>query len=138
MATVYLNGQYLPDSQALISPLDRGFTYGDGVYEVIRAWNGKPFLLTEHFNRLADSCAKMRIGAYLTHLEDVPDRLLKENGLTAPDSTTTPDANLVTLTVNTFVSASLADLGTTDYVRLTLSLINTSSSYYMVDPGGDD
>jgi D-alanine transaminase len=82
MATVYLNGQFLPDDQALISPLDRGFTYGDGVYEVIRAWNGKPFLLTHHFSRLADSCAKMRIGAYLTHLEDVPARLLKENGLT--------------------------------------------------------
>lgn len=82
MATVYLNGQYLPDSQALISPLDRGFTYGDGVYEVIRAYNGKPFLLGEHFARLADSCAKMRIGAYLSPLEEVPARLLKENGLT--------------------------------------------------------
>ena len=81
MATVYLNGQYLPDSQALISPLDRGFTYGDGVYEVIRAWNGKPFLPGEHFGRLADSCAKMRIGAYLTPLEEVPARLLAENGL---------------------------------------------------------
>ena len=82
MATVYLNGQYLPDSAALISPLDRGFTYGDGVYEVIRAFNGKPFLLGEHFGRLADSCAKMRIGAYLSPLEEVPARLLKENGLT--------------------------------------------------------
>lgn len=82
MATVYLNGQYLPDSAALISPLDRGFTYGDGVYEVIRAFNGKSFLLGEHFGRLADCCAKMRIGAYLSPLEDVPARLLKENGLT--------------------------------------------------------
>lgn len=82
MATVYLNGQYLPDSQALISPLDRGFTYGDGVYEVIRAYNGTPFLLDEHFARLGESCAKMRIGAYLTPLEDVPARLLAENHLT--------------------------------------------------------
>lgn len=82
MATVYLNGQYLPDAQALISPLDRGFTYGDGVYEVIRAYNGTPFLLDEHFGRLGDSCAKMRIGAYLTPLEEVPARLLAENHLT--------------------------------------------------------
>ncbi|HVO35464.1 MAG TPA: aminotransferase class IV [Gemmatimonadales bacterium] len=82
MATVYLNGQFLPDSQALISPLDRGFTYGDGVYEWIRAYNGKPFLLDEHFARLASSCAKMRIGVHLTPLEDVAVRLLKENGLT--------------------------------------------------------
>ena len=82
MATVYLNGQFLPDSKALISPLDRGFTYGDGVYEWIRAYNGKPFLLGEHFARLASSCAKMRIGMHLTPLEDVAVRLLKENGLT--------------------------------------------------------
>jgi len=82
MTTVYLNGQYLPDDQALISPLDRGFTYGDGVYEVIRAYHGKIFLLSEHFSRLASSCAKMRIGAHLTPLEEVPGRLLRENGLT--------------------------------------------------------
>jgi D-alanine transaminase len=82
MATVYLNGQYLPDDKALISPLDRGFTYGDGVYEWIRAYNGKPFLLEEHFARLASSCAKMRIGAHLSPLEDVAVRLLTDNGLT--------------------------------------------------------
>jgi len=82
MATVYLNGQFLPDDKALISPLDRGFTYGDGVYEWIRAYNGKPFLLGEHFARLASSCAKMRIGVHLMPIEDVAVRLLKENGLT--------------------------------------------------------
>ncbi len=82
MTTVYLNGQFLPDDKALISPLDRGFTYGDGVYEWIRAYNGKPFLLGEHLARLASSCAKMRIGVHLTPLEDVAARLLKENGLT--------------------------------------------------------
>jgi len=81
MATVYLNGQFLPDDKALISPLDRGFTYGDGVYEWIRAYNGKPFLLEEHFARLASSCAKMRIGVHLTPLEEVAVRLLRENGL---------------------------------------------------------
>jgi len=81
MSTVYLNGRYLPDDQALISPLDRGFTYGDGVYEVIRAYNGRIFLLAEHFARLASSCAKMRIGAHLTPLEAVPANLLEANGL---------------------------------------------------------
>ena len=82
MSIVYLNGHYLPDDQALISPLDRGFTYGDGVYEWIRAYNGKPFLLKEHFARLASSCAKMRIGMYVTPLEEVAVRLLRENALT--------------------------------------------------------
>lgn len=81
MSTVYLNGQFLPDSQALISPLDRGFTYGDGVYEVIRAYHGKIFLLADHFSRLASSCAKMKIGAHLTPLEAVPGKLLEANGL---------------------------------------------------------
>ena len=81
MTTVYLNGQYLPDDQALISPLDRGFTYGDGIYEVIRSYNGKIFLLGEHFQRLASSCAKMKIGAHLTPLEEVAERLLTDNGL---------------------------------------------------------
>jgi D-alanine transaminase len=82
MATVYLNGQFLPENAALISPLDRGFTYGDGVYEVIRAYRGKPFLLREHFARLASSCMKMKIGAHLAPLEEVSIRLLKDNGLT--------------------------------------------------------
>ena len=82
MATVYLNGQFLPDDQARISPLDRGFTYGDGVYEWIRAYHGKPFMLADHFARLASSCAKMRIGIHLTPLEEVAHRLLRENGLT--------------------------------------------------------
>lgn len=82
MPTVYLNGQYLPDDKALISPLDRGFTYGDGVYEWIRAYNGTPFLPDEHFGRLASSCAKMRIGLHVTPLEEVAVRLLRENGLT--------------------------------------------------------
>ncbi len=81
MATVYLNGRYLPEDQALISPLDRGFTYGDGVYEWIRAYRGKPFLLEEHLARLASSCAKMRIGLHVTPLEEVVRRLLTENGL---------------------------------------------------------
>jgi len=81
MATVYLNGQFLPDDKALISPLDRGFTYGDGVYEWIRAYNGTPFLLDEHFARLASSCAKMKIGLHITPLEEVAVRLLRENGL---------------------------------------------------------
>jgi len=82
MTTVYLNGQYLPQEKALISPLDRGFTYGDGVYEIIRAYHGKIFLLSEHFARLASSCAKARIGAHLTPLEAVCEKLLVDNGLT--------------------------------------------------------
>jgi D-alanine transaminase len=81
MTTAYLNGQFLPLEQAHISPLDRGFLYGDGVYEVIRAYRGRPFRLDRHFARLTDSCAKMRMGIYLTPLREVPLRLLEANGL---------------------------------------------------------
>jgi D-alanine transaminase len=82
MSTVYLNGQFLPLEQAHISPLDRGFLYADSIYEVIRAYRGKPFLLDEHFGRVADCLAKMRMGIHLSPLKDVPARLLAENGLT--------------------------------------------------------
>jgi len=78
---VYLNGQYLPIEQAHISPMDRGFLYGDAVYEVIRVYHGTPFRLQAHFDRLCESLAKMRMDCYPTVLEDVPKRLLAENGL---------------------------------------------------------
>ncbi len=49
---VYLNGQFLPLSEAGISPLDRGFLYGDGVYELIPVYSRRPFRLDEHLRRL--------------------------------------------------------------------------------------
>lgn len=52
---VYLNGQILKEDEARISPLDRGFTFGDGVYEVIPCYNNRLFLLEEHLKRLKAS-----------------------------------------------------------------------------------
>ncbi len=52
---VYLNGKYLPLTEAKISVLDRGFLFGDGVYEVIPAYYGKLFLFQEHLARLNNS-----------------------------------------------------------------------------------
>lgn len=49
---VYLNGRFLPLAEAAISPLDRGFLYGDGVYEVIPVYSRRPFRLAEHLERL--------------------------------------------------------------------------------------
>jgi D-alanine transaminase len=49
---VYLNGQFLPLAEAGISPLDRGFLYGDGVYELIPVYSRHPFRLDEHLTRL--------------------------------------------------------------------------------------
>jgi D-alanine transaminase len=79
--TVYLNGKYLPMSEARISPLDRGFLYGDSVYEVLRAYGGTPFRLEAHMARLGYSLGELRMGAYLQPLHEVPARLLGSNGL---------------------------------------------------------
>jgi D-alanine transaminase len=86
MNTVYLNGDYLPLEQAHISPMDRGFLYGDAVYEVIRVYGGRILMLDAHFQRLESSLAKMRMGAYLTPLRDVPRALLQRNGLSGSDA----------------------------------------------------
>ena len=59
--TVYLNGSFLPLEQATIPVLDRGFIFGDGVYEVIPVYSAQPFRLDEHLGRLALSLETIRI-----------------------------------------------------------------------------
>jgi len=58
---VYLNGLYLPIEEAKISVLDRGFTFGDGVYEVIPVYHGHIFRLKEHIERLNNSLDEVYI-----------------------------------------------------------------------------
>ena len=62
----YLNGDYTPLKDAKISVLDRGFIFGDGVYEVVPAYAGKLFRFEEHMARLNRSLAEMRIANPLT------------------------------------------------------------------------
>ncbi len=57
----YLNGAYLPLSEARVSPLDRAFLFGDAVYEVIPVYGGRPFRLREHLDRLNRSLAAIRM-----------------------------------------------------------------------------
>jgi D-alanine transaminase len=59
--TCYLNGSLLPLEEARISPLDRGFLFADGVYEVIPVHRGRPFRLRQHLRRLDDSLAAIRL-----------------------------------------------------------------------------
>ena len=56
----YLNGEYLPLREARISPLDRGFLYADGVYEVMPVYGGRPFRYAQHMARLARSMREIR------------------------------------------------------------------------------
>jgi len=58
---VYLNGEYLPLSEAKVSVLDRGFLFGDGVYEVIPVYKGKYFRMQDHLDRLQASMERIRI-----------------------------------------------------------------------------
>ena len=79
---VYLNGAFLPKEKATLSPDDRGFIFADGVYEVIKYYNGKPFRYTDHLERLKISLKEIQIGfENLTGLESVFSKLLKENNL---------------------------------------------------------
>jgi len=55
---VYINGEFVPESEAKVSVFDHGFLYGDGVFEGIRAYNGRVFKLKEHIDRMYD-CAKV-------------------------------------------------------------------------------
>lgn len=82
MGLVYLNGEFLPQDEARVSPLDRGFLFGDGVYEVIPVFKGQCFLLKEHFVRLEQSLAAIQLVSPLSEADwkKVFDRLIAENG----------------------------------------------------------
>lgn len=82
MATVYLNGRFLAAEDACISPMDRGFIFGDGIYEVIPVYNGHLFRLEEHLVRLDNSLASVSIKNSLSHTDwrTVLEGLIAHNG----------------------------------------------------------
>ena len=66
MTTAYLNGDYLPLEDASVPVMDRGFLFGDGVYEVIPVYGGRLFRLAHHLARLQNSLDAVRIRNPLT------------------------------------------------------------------------
>ncbi|HEY3486649.1 MAG TPA: D-amino acid aminotransferase [Gammaproteobacteria bacterium] len=82
MKIAYLNDEYLPLEQARVSPLDRGFLFADGVYEVIPAYGGRLFRLEQHLNRLDASLAGIRLANPLSRAQwrAVLARLVDMNG----------------------------------------------------------
>jgi len=89
MTTVYLNGEYLPHDRAMISVDDRGFVFGDGIYEGIRAVEGRIFEWQAHADRMVDGLTGIRIafGAdRVAELHGVCERLLRDNQLTTGDA----------------------------------------------------
>jgi D-alanine transaminase len=88
---VYLNGQYLPKSEAKVPVEDRGFIFGDGVYEVWRVINGQLFEFDRHHQRLMRGLGELRITvpavARPDGLQQMAERLLAENGVTEGEGT---------------------------------------------------
>jgi D-alanine transaminase len=82
MAIAYLNGHFLPLEEARISPLDRGFLFADGVYEVIPAYGSKLFRLQEHLDRLNNSLAAIALTNPLSAQQwtDMFNQLIRHNG----------------------------------------------------------
>ncbi len=82
MPNVYLNGRFLPLAEATVSVLDRGFLFGDGVYEVIPVYGGRLFRLDEHLVRLDNSLSGIRLANPLARnaWSDLLERLVSENG----------------------------------------------------------
>ncbi|MDR3090211.1 MAG: aminotransferase class IV [Desulfobulbaceae bacterium] len=79
----YYNGEYLPLADIRISPDDRGFLFADGVYDVIRAYNGRLFRLDDHLARLSHGASQLRLAQTdFSFLAKVAQRLLTVNGLT--------------------------------------------------------
>lgn len=85
---VYLNGRFLPKEEVWLSPDDRGFLFGDGAYEVIRASKGRLFRAAAHWQRLQYSLSAIEIrGPDLATLDHVAATLLEQNQLTAAEAT---------------------------------------------------
>jgi len=88
--TVYLNGEYRNGDDAKVSVLDRGFIFGDGVYEVWRVVEGKLFEHARHERRLKRGLKTLEIACSDKEVEalaGVASRLLKENNLTSGEGT---------------------------------------------------
>lgn len=66
---IYINGQILPQEEARISVFDHGLLYGDGVFEGIRAYNGKIFTLDQHLDRLYNSATAIALKIPITKAE---------------------------------------------------------------------
>tara|TARA_R110001583_G_scaffold98166_4_gene243094 strand:- start:24026 stop:24886 length:861 start_codon:yes stop_codon:yes gene_type:complete len=82
MSTVFLNGDYMPIEEAKISPLDRGFLFGDGIYEVIPSYFGQMVGFQGHINRMNDGLNAIGIELNWSDAQwqALCDHLIEKNG----------------------------------------------------------
>ena len=83
MSICYLNGKFLDLKEAKISPLDRGFLFGDAIYEVIASYNNKPFKIEDHLDRLFINLKDIKISVNYSRQEvkNILESVIKENDL---------------------------------------------------------
>ncbi len=95
----YLNGNFTALRDAKISVMDRGFIFGDGVYEVVPVYAGEPFRFAQHMARLDRSLAELRISNPLTHAEwrEIARKLVTD--FTRENNTETPPDQLIYIQV---------------------------------------
>ena len=81
MNIVYLNGKFLPIDQASISPMDRGFLFGEGIYEVIPSYEGRLVGFDHHINRMQRGLSELKIDISLTATGwlEIINKLLEQN-----------------------------------------------------------
>jgi D-alanine transaminase len=75
--SIWINGEIMPLADARISVEDRGFQFADGVYEVIRLYNGQPFALDAHLQRLQRSAAGIQLGLPVAEFHKLKDEIAK-------------------------------------------------------------
>lgn len=82
MTIAYLNGSYLPLEEARISPMDRGFLFGDGIYEVVPSYGGKMVGFGPHISRMNDGLSAIEINHKWTEGQwrELCQSLLEKNG----------------------------------------------------------
>lgn len=79
---IYVNGRLIAAGEASTSAMDRGFLYGDGIFETIRVYTGKPFMLDAHLARMAQGCSVISLP--MPNVEEIKrgvEQVLKTNGL---------------------------------------------------------
>ena len=82
MSIAYLNGSYMPIEEAKISPLDRGFLFGDGIYEVVPSYGGKMVGFGPHIARMLDGLAavEIKLGWDETKWRKLCETICQKNG----------------------------------------------------------
>ena len=82
MSIVYLNGDYMPMDEARISPMDRGFLFGDGIYEVVPSYDGKLVGFAPHLERMQDGLDAIEIKLTVDHAawREIAEQLIERNG----------------------------------------------------------